>query len=209
MSGRVLDLEALRAAEVRTEPYVHLAGAGAVRQDALRALRESFPDLRTTGFHPVDDIRLEGAFAELIEELQSPELAEVLGEKFGRDVGALPQLITVRKLSAAHEGRIHTDGEKKVMSLLVYLNDGWESAEGRFGVLRRPDTFDDYAAEVSPEAGGLVAFLRSENSWHGHTPFVGERRVVQVAWLRSQEDVDRKRGTHRLSRTLKRMFGLH
>jgi hypothetical protein len=31
--------------------------------------------------------------------------------------------------------------------------------------------------------GSVFGFLRADNSWHGHLPFAGERRVVQVAWI--------------------------
>jgi len=31
--------------------------------------------------------------------------------------------------------------------------------------------------EVPPSDGTLVAFKRSDNSWHGHKPFSGKRRV--------------------------------
>lgn len=203
----VLNLDAVRAADVRTEPYVYLLGDGVVRPEMIDAIQASFPDIRTTGFHPVEEMHPQGAFADLIEDLRGEALGEVLSEKFGRDFNALPQLITVRRLSAAHEGRIHTDGDKKVMSLLVYLNDDWSSPAGRFRVLSGPDSFDDYAAEVGPQTGAFVAFMRADNSWHGHTPFVGERRVVQVAWLRSQEDVERKRRTHGVLGTLKRLWG--
>ena len=61
--------------------------------------------------------------------------------------------------------------------------------------------------EVSPEVGNVLAFLRSDRSWHGHTPFVGERRVVQVAWLRDASELERKRRRHGLSRFLKRLWG--
>lgn len=206
LGGSVLDLEVVRGAPVRAEPYVHLHGTGLVRAEAAAAVQASFPDIRTTGFHPVEGLAPRGAFADLIEDLRGRALADVLSEKFGRDFSALPQLITVRRLSAAHEGRIHTDGEKKVMSLLLYLNDVWDSPEGRFRVLRA-QSFADYALEVSPRTGAFVAFLRADNSWHGHTPFVGERRVVQVAWLRSQKDVDRKRRTHGVLGALKRFWG--
>ena len=62
-------------------------------------------------------------------------------------------------------------------------------------------------AEVSPEEGNIFAFVRGENSWHGHTPFVGERRVVQVTWLRDAAERDRKRKRGRLAWWLKGIFG--
>jgi SM-20-related protein len=43
-------------------------------------------------------------------------------------------------------------------------------------------------AEVAPDEGNIFAFVRSDHSWHGHTPFVGERQVVQVTWLRDASE---------------------
>ena len=69
-------------------------------------------------------------------------------------------------------------------------------------MLRR-EALEDPAAEVSPAEGNVFAFLRSDHSWHGHTPFVGERRVVQVAWLRDASELERKRRRGRLAWWLK------
>ena len=42
---------------------------------------------------------------------------------------------------------------------------------------------EDYSAEVKPLGGRLLAFRRSDSSWHGHKPFVGERRMLQYNFL--------------------------
>ena len=57
-----------------------------------------------------------------------------------------------------------------------------------------------------PGDGSLLAFKRADHSWHGHTPFVGERRVVQIAWVRSQADIDRKKKRHTMSSFFKNLF---
>jgi hypothetical protein len=181
---------------------------GCVRPEALPALRRDFPNLRKSGFHTTDAFTARGAFAELLAELSGPEVAAAMTAKFGIDFGPLPRLITVRKISAAHEGSVHTDSASKVATLLLYLHHGWASPEGRIRVLRRGGSLDDPVAEISPEEGNVFAFLRSERSWHGHTPFTGERRVVQVAWLRDAAELERKRRRHRLSLALKRLFRL-
>ncbi len=71
---------------------------------------------------------------------------------------------------------------------------------------RLGDSFDGPVAEIAPEEGNVFAFLRSDHSWHGHTPFVGERRVVQIAWLRDVAALERKRKRHRLSLLLKTLL---
>jgi hypothetical protein len=63
------------------------------------------------------------------------------------------------------------------------------------------------ALEVPPVEGTLLAFKRSENSWHGHKPFTGERRVVQFNWVTNDEVVRREQGRHRFSATIKKIFG--
>ncbi len=66
--------------------------------------------------------------------------------------------------------------------------------------------FEAMAEEISPVTGSLFAFRRADNSWHGHTSFVGERRVVQMTWLRSQADVDRKKSRGSLSHFFKKVL---
>ena len=137
-----------------------------------------------------------GGFAALLAQIEAGALDRAMGARFGLDFTALPRLVTVRFTSAAHEGRPHTDSASKVATLLLYLHHGWASPEGRIRVLRR-EALDDPVAEVSPAEGNVFAVLRSDHSWHGHTPFTGERRVVQVAWLRDAKELERKhrRGT--------------
>ncbi|MBW8271220.1 2OG-Fe(II) oxygenase [Caldovatus aquaticus] len=203
---RLLDLRPFLAAPLATAPYPHLIASGCLHPEAVEPLRRDFPDLRRSGFHPTDSFTPRGAFAALLAELEGPELAAAMTARFGLDFAALPRLVTVRRLSAAHEGAIHTDSARKVATLLLYLNPGWSSPDGRLRVLRRGDSFADPVAEISPEEGTVFAFLRTDTSWHGHTPFVGERRVVQIAWLRDASDLERKRKRHRLSLLLKTLF---
>ncbi len=203
----LLDLAPFRAARLRTDPYPYVIAERCIRAEALPSLRRDFPALRQTGFHPTDSFEPQGGFAALLRELDGPEVARAVGEKLGVDLMDLPRLITVRRLSAPHEGRVHTDSASKVATLLVYLHEGWSSPEGRLRILRGPERFEPFAEEVSPEAGNMLAFLRSDHSWHGHTPFAGERRVVQVAWLRDASELERKRRRHGLSRLLKRLLG--
>jgi SM-20-related protein len=205
-SGSILDYDSIRAADVQHVPYDYMIGRGALHVEWIPALRESFPDIGVTGFHPLSQMKVEGAFAKLIEEIDGPEFTAAVSDALGVDLSPHPTLITVRKVSGGHEGRIHCDSESKIATLLIYMNEGWLSPEGRFRVLRGEHDFNDYVAEVSPEMGSFVAFRRADHSWHGHTPFVGERRVVQIAWVRSQADIDRKTKRHNLSSFFKNLF---
>jgi len=55
--------------------------------------------------------------------------------------------------------------------------------------------------------GTVFAFLRADNSWHGHLPFAGERRVVQVAWVKDAKELERKKKRNRTAQFFKSIFG--
>jgi hypothetical protein len=203
---RILDLTSFRSGPATLEPYPHFACSGALNPAALPALRRDFPDLREAGFHPLSHFTAKGAFEQLLEEIQDGELSRAMGEKFGLDFTDKPMLITIRKMCKPHEGRAHVDGRDKIATLLIYLHEGWSSPDGRIRVLGS-DNMDDVHFELPPDEGNLFCFLRSEHSWHGHTPFEGERRVVQIAWLRSQEAMDRKLKRHGVSHFFKKLLG--
>jgi SM-20-related protein len=202
MAAGPLDLSPFLAAPVQREPYPWIAVAGCVRPSSLPALRQDFPRLQRAGYHPAETFTPQGEFAALLRQIDAGALDWAMGAQFGLDFAALPRLVTVRFTSAAHEGRPHTDSASKVATLLLYLHPGWASPEGRIRVLRR-EALEDPVAEISPEEGNIFAFLRSDHSWHGHTPFTGERRVVQVTWLRDARDLERKRRSGRLAWWLK------
>jgi len=198
----LLDLWPLRAATRRTDPYPWIAATGCLAAAALPALRRDFPKLPRPGYHPVGQFPMHGAFARLLAEIEQGSLDRVMSEQFGIDFTALPRLVTVQQTSAAREGRPHTDGDRKVATLLLYMHPRWTVPEGRIRVLRSAN-LDDVVAEFPPEEGNVFAFLRGDASWHGHLPFAGERRVLQVAWLRDKEDLERKQRRHRFSWWLK------
>ena len=74
------------------------------------------------------------------------------------------------------------------------MNESWpDTHDGCFRFLKCVDDIDDLAApEIRPMYGALAAFRRADNSFHGHLPYEGERRVIQVAWLTSEEEKARK-----------------
>jgi SM-20-related protein len=206
----ILDFEKLEQANAQHAPYSHVLAAGVVAEGARDRLQSDFPEIPRPGFFPLSEMEVKGAFSQLIEAMSGERFAEILGDKLGIDLAGRPRLITVRKWSAAKDGRIHNDGEAKLATALIYLNEDWQSSgKGCFRVLNGPDFMDDFACEAPPLFGTLIAFKRSENSWHGHPPFAGERRVVQMAYVRSEADVERKARRGRLSLFLKKLNVFH
>jgi len=83
------------------------------------------------------------------------------------------------------DGNIHTDHASKIITVLVYFNEEWgsEGVGGCLRMLRSSADIEDYTAEVKPLGGTLLAFRRTDHSWHGHKQFVGERRMLQYNFL--------------------------
>ena len=88
----------------------------------------------------------------------------------------------------------------------LYFNEDWQSQGGRLRLLRAADDLNDIITEVPPSLGTLVAFQRSDNSFHGHEPFVGVRRYVMINWMASGFAAQRELMRHRLSAQAKRLL---
>jgi len=146
-------------------------------------------------------------FAHLLDELNSEAFRAAFEEKFALDLSGRPTTITVRGRCGPKDGKIHTDSLSKIITVLIYMNPSWENAGGRLRLLRSGDDLDDIIAEVPPLEGTLLAFRRAENSWHGHKPFVGERRVIQFNWVTSSGNQRVTMLRHHVSAPFKRLLG--
>jgi SM-20-related protein len=199
----VLDLDRLRGAPLECDPFDFVVVEDFVRAEALPAILADFPAIRGHGSFPVQGLDFGPAFADLVAALTGSELGRAVAEKFGVDLAGRPTLLTVRGHGDGKDGGIHTDSKTKIITLLLYLNPVWECAEGRLRLLRGPGDLDDYACEVIPLAGTMLAFRRSERSFHGHRAHVGERRALQLNWVTDMAVVRRELARHRWSARLK------
>lgn len=179
-------LEALEQAPVQTTPFVFTVAEGCLSPDAREDLARDFPKIEYAGSVPVQSLRYGPAFTALLGDLQSPSFTHAVASRLNMDLSEYPLLITVRGQCRNKDGRIHMDATWKLASLLLYMNEPWQSEGGRLRLLRSAN-MDDLAAEVPPEFGNVVAFRRSDRSFHGHKPYEGERRVVQVNWIIRRE----------------------
>jgi len=199
----VLDLGAFRATPLARDPYEHIIVPGLVPMDAANAVVRDYPRIRKAGLYPLSALDVHGAFAELIAALDGEEFEAAVEEKFGLPLAGNPKLFTIRGRCRATDGKIHTDSLNKVVTVLVYLNPAWEADGGRLRVLRSATDLSDFAAEVPPLAGTLLAFRRSERSFHGHEPFAGERRAIQLNWMTDVASRDHEETRHRWSARFK------
>ena len=203
----MLDLERFRATPLTREPFEFLIVPEFVKADARSAIHNDYPEVDRPGSFPLGEVSYGSAFAKLVEQMRSDEFRNAFEEKFGIDLTNRPDMITVRGRCSEKDGKIHTDSETKIITILIYMNAGWESAGGRLRLLRSGNNLDDMILEVPPTEGTLLAFRRSNNSWHGHKPFSGPRRVIQFNWVTSEAVVRREQNRHRFSAWMKKIRG--
>jgi SM-20-related protein len=203
IGASLLDLDRLRAAPLRHEPFDFIVVENFVRPDHLAVLAAEFPALGKHGSFPLNGQHYGAAFGRLAAELEGGDLRREIEDKFALDLSGRPTMITLRGYSDGKDGRIHTDSTTKLITLLLYMNPVWEDAAGRLRLLRRADDLEDFVAEIPPIAGTMVAFRRSENSFHGHHAHVGERRSIQLNWVTDAGVVRRELARHRWSARLK------
>jgi hypothetical protein len=203
----MLDLERFRNTPLTSEPFEFLIVPEFVRAQARLAIDNDYPEVARPGSFPLREVTYGPGFAKLIEELRSDEFRQAFEEKFGVDLTNRPDMITVRGRCSEKDGKIHTDSETKIITILIYMNPAWEPSGGRLRLLRSANNLDDVILEVPPTEGTLLAFRRSNNSWHGHKPFSGPRRVIQFNWVTSEAVVRREQNRHRLSAWMKKLRG--
>ena len=203
---KVLNADALRKTALVSEPFPHLIVDNIIRPEVLSEVVGSFPAIKKRGSFPLDAASCSGPFATLMEEMQSVELRDLIAERLGMDLKDKPPMLTLRGYTEAKDGEIHTDSKSKLVTVLLYLNPGWQAPGGRLRLLYNDRDLSPYVSEISPEAGRCLIFKVTPNCWHGHEPFVGERRSIQLNYVTSDEARQRHLQRHRFSAFLKKLF---
>lgn len=201
-----LDMARFEATALQRAPFDFLIVPGFLKREVLPAIERDFPEITSGGSFPATSLNCGPAFKELLEELRGPAVTAAFEAKFGIDLSGRPTMITLRGQSRAKDGAIHTDSRSKLVTALIYLNSDWESDGGRLRMLNGPDDLEDYATEVPPEAGTLVAFRCSPEAWHGHKPFIGQRRSIQLNWLTDESVLKRELKRHAFSALTKKLL---
>jgi len=197
---------ALDAIPLNRDPFDYLVVPGFLTAEGLSAANRDYPEIGTAGNKDLESLRYGPGFRALIEELNSPEFVRRIAAKFGLNLDSAITTITVRKYCEASDGNIHTDHWSKLITVLVYFNTDWADAGGQLRLLRSATDIENYAAEVAPIGGTLLAFRRSDHSWHGHKQFVGERRMLQMNFVKPSRMARYTQQIDRLStRVMKRI----
>jgi hypothetical protein len=202
-----LGYDRLEATPVASDPFPHVVVPDFVPPDTLRMIVGSLPPMSGGGSFPPASLRLQPVVAELVRELEGPRLRRSIAGKFGLDLGSAPTMLTLRGRTREKDGRIHRDSTAKRVTILLYLNpenESWARREGCLRLLRRPDDIEDYAVEVPPVNGTLLAFPNGENTWHGHRQYVGRRYAIQLNYMADGPKARTEMRRHHLSAFLKR-----
>lgn len=208
----LLDPARLERADTTTfqQPFPFMVAHGQLPDEARADLGRDFPQYASAGFFPYDPGDCGPSVNALIENMIAPAFASAVGAHLGiDDLGQYPTLVTLCRLLNKRHGTIHTDSKSKIATALIYLNAQWpDSSDGCLRFLNKIDDIDSLIApELTPLYGEFAVFKRCDNSFHGHLPFEGERRVIQIAWLTSEEEKLRKTKRGKFSRVFKKVFG--
>jgi SM-20-related protein len=202
---RYIDLGLLEASPLRREPYEYVVVPNFVPNSVHELVVGDFPAVPGPGSHPLSTLDIRGHFAGLVQDLEAPPFRHAVETKFGIDLTGRPTMYTVRGYTRLKDGQVHTDASSKIVTVLLYLNSDWAPESGRLRILRNGHDLDDYVEEIPPTNGTLLVFRRSDRSWHGHKPYAGQRRAIQMNWVTDQSVVDNEQRRLWFSTKIKQM----
>ena len=183
-----LNWAAIEAAPLLHDPYDHILVAGSLTPEAAAAIPGEYPEIRKPGSFPTSEAEPGPVLAGVIADLNSDRFRALMSKLFDVELEDRPTTVTLRGRCGDRDGNIHTDSKSKILTLLLYLNEGWAGGDGQLRLLRNGHDLDAAAAEVSAAMGTMLVFKRTDHSWHGHTRYIGPRRVLQFNYVQSERD---------------------
>jgi SM-20-related protein len=200
-----LNLAKLLEAKVETSPYQYTIVPGFLSAQSIAKVNATYPDIKAGGSFPIESLDAGMTIKEVIDELDSPAFQQAIEKKFGVALTDKPKMYSLRAYTRAKDGQIHTDSKDKIITVLLYLNENWQQPGGRLRILKNGNNVDDFVAEVAPDNGTLLVFKRSDTSWHGHHPFDGPRRSLQMNWMTSEGSRGWHKIRHKISAAVKKL----
>ena len=202
---QLLDKNQLNLAKVDNNffPYFHVENALSNFLNSSDLVKD-FPDIDSGGSFPSDNLR-EGELKKLVEELEGDEFKAILENKLGVDLKDAEVITTLRGFSRFKDGKIHTDSQSKIVTVLLYLNKNWDNEIGNLRLLKKNNDLDNYIQEISSEYGNLIAFKVTDNCWHGFMPFEGKRLSIQLNYI-YPKSLNMHKIRHKLSASFKKLI---
>lgn len=179
----LLDLDLFKRTPLCHQPCDFLVVPRLIAPEHIKAINRDYPAIDRPGNFAPEEVAHGPAFAALLEELRSPAVRDAFAGKFGIDLAPYELQMTVRRFSEQADGNVHNDSKTKIITALIYFNEAWPHAGGRLRLMSTRRDIERFAIEVPPVDGNLLAFRRSEQSYHGFLPYEGERRSLQMYWV--------------------------
>ena len=202
---QLLDKNQLNLAKVDNNffPYFHVENALSNFLNSSDLVKD-FPDIDSGGSFPSDNLK-EGDIKKLVEELEGDEFKAILENKLGVNLKDAEVITTLRGFSRFKDGKIHTDSQSKIVTVLLYLNKNWDNEIGNLRLLKKNNDLNNYIQEISSEYGNLVAFKVTDNCWHGFMPFEGKRLSIQLNYI-YPKSLNMHKIRHKLSASFKKLI---
>ena len=202
--GALIDLNSIKSAPVDDTFFPFFSVPNCI-VDHGKSISKEFPDLEKGGSYPSNLPGLSDKIKQLISEIESDAMKEVLSEKFKVDLSNTEFITTLRGYSRMKDGKIHTDSKSKVLTFLLYLNEEWNNEKGLLRMLKNDFDLEDFIREIPASFGSLVVFKVTENCWHGFHPVEGKRLSMQMNYVKKESAASHKI-RHGLSSFLKKLF---
>ena len=202
---KLLDKSQLNLAKVDKEffPFFHVKNVLSIDFDPLDLVND-FPNIESGGSFPSDNLE-EGNIKKLVQELEGDKFKAILEDKLEINLKDAEVVTTLRGFSRAKDGKIHTDSQSKIITVLLYLNKNWDNSIGNLRLLKKNNDLEDYIQEISSEYGNLVAFKVTDNCWHGFMPFEGKRLSIQLNYI-YPKSLNTHKIRHKLSSSFKKLI---
>jgi SM-20-related protein len=201
----LVNMAKLRAASLQREPFEHVIVHEFLSAEVVQSVNATFPPITKGGSFPIESLAPGMAIKDIIDALDSAEFEAAIAEKFDAELAGKSKMYSLRGYLRAKDGKIHTDSKDKIITVLLYLNERWEPESGQLRLLRNGTDLESYVAEIAPEKGNLLVFKRGESSWHGHHPFEGQRRALQMNWMTSEGSRGFHAFRHKVSAAVKKL----
>ena len=201
---KLLDKSQLNLAKVDKQffPFFHVENALSNDFDPLDLVND-FPDIKSGGSFPSDNLE-EGLIKKLVQELEGDKFKIILEDKLEINLKDAEAVTTLRGFSRTKDGKVHTDSQSKIVTVLLYLNTNWDNTIGNLRLLKENNNLDNYIQEISSKYGNLVAFKVTDNCWHGFKPYEGKRLSIQLNYI-YPKSLNAHKVRHKLSSLFKKI----
>ena len=203
--NQILDFDLILNAKINVEYFPFFTVNDAFSGDNLhKEIVSDLPEVNQGGSFPLESLTFGKNAKNLINELQSKKMRNILEQKFEVNLTNKSMITTFRGYSRLRDGKIHSDSKTKVVTVLIYLNETWNQKDGLLRMLKEKNNLEDYIEEVPATMGSLVAFKVTENCWHGFKAYEGKRCSIQLNYL-YKNTLSQHNFRHKLSSFFKRL----